>query len=243
MWAARGLRTSVLDDATLLQNPKLLQGCEAYRPLEVHVLCRFGRWDDVLRIERASGRGKEEEEETFCVSEATRRWGRALALAVTGRCGEARAEMEEMSRVMEKVKEQARYLHNNQAYDMLIVEREKLLGEILWGEGRREKAFEVLREAVVMDDGLNYDEPWGVMAPVRHALGGLLLKAASLCCGGGEGKSRERLEEASSVFRRDLELHPKNPWALRGLCDSLRARRLLGGEGAGGGRRGRRRKR
>ena len=56
-----------------------------------------------------------------------------------------------------------------------------------WHEGSLEKPFSVLRGAVTMDDGLNYDEPWGVMTLVRHALGGLLLKSASSPCGCGAG--------------------------------------------------------
>jgi hypothetical protein len=39
MWAARGVR-DVLDDDTLRMNPALLIGCEAFRPMEVHVMCR-----------------------------------------------------------------------------------------------------------------------------------------------------------------------------------------------------------
>ncbi|GMH74668.1 hypothetical protein TrRE_jg11975, partial [Triparma retinervis] len=183
MWAARGITSDVLDDSTLRSNPHLLLGCEAYRPILVHVLCRFGRWEEVLRMPK----GKREDEDTFCVTEATVRMGRGLALAAGRRCGEARAELGEMTRIMEKVKSHGRYLHNNSAHGMLLVEREKLLGEILWHEGSLEKAFSVLRGAVAMDDGLNYDEPWGVMTPVRHALGGLLLKSASSPCGCGAG--------------------------------------------------------
>uniref|UniRef100_UPI001CC11361 hypothetical protein n=1 Tax=Pseudomonas sp. BF-RE-03 TaxID=2832359 RepID=UPI001CC11361 len=36
--------------------------------------------------------------------------------------------------------------------------------------------FAHLREAQSLDDNLPYDEPWGWMQPVRHALGALLLE-------------------------------------------------------------------
>jgi len=42
------------------------------------------------------------------------------------------------------------------------------------------------------------------------------------------GMAKERLDEAESVFRDDLKLHPKNPWALRGLTDVLREKRFKG---------------
>ena len=60
-----------------------------------------------------------------------------------------------------------------------------------------------------MQDDLNYDEPWGKMQPIRHALGGLLLEQG-------------HLKEAEEVFRKDLRYHPKNPWALVGLMDCLK---------------------
>ena len=46
------------------------------------------------------------------------------------------------------------------------------------------------------------------MQPTRHALGALLLEQG-------------RWQEAEAVFRADLKRHPKNPWALHGLAESL----------------------
>merc|ERR1712146_699500 len=37
-------------------------------------------------------------------------------------------------------------------------------------------AFDILKEAVALSEGLKYDEPWGWMVPVRHALGALLFE-------------------------------------------------------------------
>ena len=53
------------------------------------------------------------------------------------------------------------------------------------------------------------DEPWGKMQPIRHALGGLLLE-------------QNHLDEAEAVFRKDLKFHPRNPWALVGLINTLK---------------------
>ena len=41
----------------------------------------------------------------------------------------------------------------------------------LQSEGKFDAAFEKLRIAVKLEDGLPYDEPWGIMQPCRHALG------------------------------------------------------------------------
>jgi hypothetical protein len=48
------------------------------------------------------------------------------------------------------------------------------------------------------------------MQPIRHALGGLLLE-------------QNLVDEAVAVFRKDLKLHPRNPWALVGLIQALQA--------------------
>jgi tetratricopeptide (TPR) repeat protein len=91
-----------------------------------------------------------------------------------------------------------------------------LEGEIEYRKGNHDRAFELLRLAVLRDDALKYDEPWGWMQPVRHALGALLLEQG-------------RIEEAEKVYREDLVRHPENGWALHGLAECLK-RSGRGGE-------------
>jgi tetratricopeptide (TPR) repeat protein len=81
-------------------------------------------------------------------------------------------------------------------------------GEIAYREGKHIEGLGLLRKAVEMQDNLNFDEPWGKMQPIRHALGGLLLEQG-------------QITEAEDVFRKDLLLHPRNPWALVGLIGCL----------------------
>ena len=67
---------------------------------------------------------------------------------------------------------------------ILIVAPANLLAN--WASVRalraQELAFEELRAGVALEDGLAYDEPWGWMSPVRHALGALLLEQVLACC-------------------------------------------------------------
>lgn len=101
-----------------------------------------------------------------------------------------------------------RLLHNNKVSDVLAVDAPMLRGEIAYFSGRYEEAFPLLRHAVKLQDGLNYDEPWGKMQPIRHTLGGLLC-------------DQKQYEEAEQVFREDLKFHPRNPWGLAGLIICL----------------------
>jgi tetratricopeptide (TPR) repeat protein len=80
------------------------------------------------------------------------------------------------------------------------------------GEDPFAEAFALLREAVLLDEGLPYDEPWGWMTPVAHALGALLLEQG-------------RIDEATQVYRKDLQRWPKNMWALGGLKKCLEVKK------------------
>ena len=81
-----------------------------------------------------------------------------------------------------------RILHNNCISNLLNIDSFMIRGEIAFFEQSYEVAFECLRTAVKLQDSLNYDEPWGKIQPVRHALGRLLSK-------------RGVVEEAEEVYR------------------------------------------
>jgi tetratricopeptide (TPR) repeat protein len=111
-----------------------------------------------------------------------------------------------------------RYLFNNQCNDILAVAAGMLRGEIEYRKGNFDEAFAHLREAQSLDDHLPYDEPWGWMQPVRHALGALLLEQG-------------RVEEALQAYRADLGLdntlsraswHLDNVWSLHGYVECLK---------------------
>jgi len=102
--------------------------------------------------------------------------------------------------------------------DILAIAAAMLRGEIEYRKGNHEQAFAHLRTAVELDDNLPFDEPWGWMQPVRHALGALLLE-------------QDRVDEAVAVYRADLgfdptlsraKQHPDNVWSLYGYVECLR---------------------
>jgi tetratricopeptide (TPR) repeat protein len=133
---------------------------------------------------------------------------RTVALSALGRVDEARAELAALKETYDAVPE-SRLIGNNTARTVLEVGLPLAEGELEYRRGNVDRAFDLLREAVKRDVALRYDEPWGWMMPVRHALGALLLEQG-------------RVEEAEAVYRADLELHPGNGWALQGLAECLR---------------------
>ena len=135
---------------------------------------------------------------------ATLCYARALAYTMTDQPSEAKSEADRFDTLRKHPDSQYRILHNNSVFDLLAVDAPMLRGEMAYRQGKHDEAFKLLRKAVQLQDALNYDEPWGKMQPIRHALGGLLFE-------------QNHVDEAEQVFRTDLKLHPNNPWATIGL--------------------------
>jgi tetratricopeptide (TPR) repeat protein len=164
------------------------------------VLMRFGRWDEIL--------AEPEPPEYLPFSRALRHYGRGVAHAARDEVAEARAAQAAFTAEAGRVPEDASF-GNNATHDLLAVAKAVLDGEILVRAGEMEAGIERLREAVVAEDALRYDEPPDWIQPVRHALGATLLAAG-------------RAAEAEEVFRADLAKLPGNGWGLFGMARALR---------------------
>lgn len=172
---------------------------DAFMPTTLHVLVRFGRWDEIL--------SEPEPADYLPMSRAIWRYARGVAQAAKGNVTAALAEQEAFMAAKQAVPESS-LLFQNTSLAILGVAEQMLAGEIAYRQGRYDEAFTHLREAVRRDDELNYDEPWGWMQPARHALGALLLE-------------QQQAVEAEQVYRADLRRHPRNLWSLQGLSEAL----------------------
>ena len=83
-----------------------------------------------------------------------------------------------------------------------------ILGEIAMENGEPAVAIAWFEKAVRIQDALPYTEPPFWYYPTRHTLGKAVLNIG-------------RPAEAEIVYRRDLELYPRNCWAMQGLIQSL----------------------
>ncbi len=197
-------------DLLAMRSPPMADWLEGFVPMKLHVLIRFGRWNDVLAFEPPGDR------EIFCVTTAMAHYAKAVANAVKGDVDAAEREATAFEGALGLVPD-SRYVFNNSCRDILAVAREMMHGEISYRHGDFETAFERLRRSVDLDDNLAYDEPWGWMQPTRHALGALLLEQG-------------HVEEAAAVYRADLGYdatlsracqHPDNVWSLHGYLECL----------------------
>ncbi|MHC4947907.1 MAG: tetratricopeptide repeat protein [Planctomycetota bacterium] len=201
--AARKLEADVPDEFLR----EFAEFADGLMPTSVHVLIRFGRWEDIL--------AEPEPPAYRLLSRVMRHYARGVAYSATGRTAEAGRELEAFDRLAAEVPE-AWLVGVNPASSVLPLARHMLEGEMVFREGRLDEAFAILRAGAALEDDLVYDEPPGWMQPVRHALGALLM-------------SDGRYAEAEAVYREDLRRNPENGWSLLGLRQSLRAQQRLDG--------------
>jgi tetratricopeptide (TPR) repeat protein len=196
-----------------IASPPMANFFEAYVAIRLHVLIRFGKWREIIAQELPADR------DLYCNTVAMMHYAKGVAHAALGDVPAAEAE-QALFRATAKSVPESRYIHNVACVKLLAIAEQMLAGEIAYRRREHGTAFEHLRAAIALEDELPYDEPWGWMQPVRHALGALLLEQG-------------RAAEAEAVYREDLglggtlpraQIHPDNLWALRGLLDCLERR-------------------
>lgn len=170
--------------------------------IELTVMMRFGRWDEILAHPRPAG--------YLPVTGAMWHFARGSALAAQDKVPEALAEQSAFRTAVAALPEKAMLQQNPAALGLAIADR-TLEGEIAYRQGRIDEAVAALTEAVKHEDSLRYIEPPDWLQPARHSLGAILLSAA-------------RFAEAEAVYRADLKQWPENGWALYGLTQSLKGK-------------------
>lgn len=171
---------------------------------------RFGKWKEILEVLPV------DRPDIFKFSIVLHHYARGLAFAALNKVPEAEQEEREFEHWASKLPEDWK-IFNNTCIDISKIAREMLRGEIEYRKNNFDTAFEHLRQSVLLDDNLVYDEPWGWMQvwlvakkthsqPPRHALGALLLEQG-------------RTTEAEEVYKEDLKRNPNNFWSLHGLAE------------------------
>ncbi len=212
--AANKLATTITKDLlTVTDRPKFVMILEAYHSMRLHVMVRFGRWQDIIHDPLP------DESNIYFVTTAMHHYAKAIAHATLKQIPEAEEHRRKFHESVSRIPDGRRFA-NNDARDVLAVGHKMMDGEVEYHKGNYVDAFDHLRGAVLQDDGLSYHEPWAWMHPPRHALGALLLEQG-------------HYENAEEVYRDDLGLsnriqrcaqHPDNVWALHGLVECLRKR-------------------
>ena len=208
--AANALIATIPEELLRVTTPPMADWLEGFVAMKMHVLVRFGRWQEIL------DEPLPDDPELYSVTTAMLHYAKGVAHAAGAQIAAAEVEQQRFTNAFALVPE-TRYIFNNKCTDILAIAAAMLSGEIEYRKGNHDSAFADLRKAVALDDSLPYDEPWGWMQPARHALGALLLEQG-------------RVEEAVQVYRADLGLdntlsrasqHPDNVWSLHGYVECL----------------------
>lgn len=208
--SAAQLLEAIPEPLLRVQSPPMANWAESFGGIRVHVLVRFGRWQELIDLPVPA------DPVLYRVTTAMVHYGKGMAFAALGKVAEAAQERETFLEAARRVPP-TRVLFNNKYKDILQVAEAVLDGELEYRKGWHEAAFAHLREAIARSRNLNYDEPWGFMQPPGHALGALLVEQG-------------RFDEAATVYAEDLGIsdvlpralrHPKNVWALHGYHECL----------------------
>ncbi len=163
------------------------------------MLVQFGRWDDVLALPEPAFEAP--------ITSAIWHFARALALAAKGRTDDAQAERTKFLDAAATLSKTMEYGNNNAA-GLAAVARPYLDGRMAMIAGDNAAAITFLRQAVVAEDALAYDEPPGWYLPSRNALGVALVRSGDFVA-------------AEQVFRDELVVYPESGRALFGLQTAL----------------------
>lgn len=206
------MEASLPESLLRIDSPPMADWLENFVSVRVHVLVRFGLWDNLIAL------GMPKDRDLHCVTTAMLHYGKGVAYAAKGDIENALKEREALGSAIERIPS-TRICGDfpNRSNVVLKVGLAMLDGEVEYRKGNYELAFKHLETAIERDDALTYAEPWPWMQPTRHAYAALLMEQG-------------RIEEATDAYRADLGFddtlprarqHPNNVWALHGYHECL----------------------
>lgn len=159
---------------------------------------RFGRFDDILDMEKPNGAVVENSIWDFC---------RGYAHLKMEEPDFARLYLTRVQNTGDTTTGRYRFAPGG---PVLKVMAKILEGEIAWSEGRKQRALQLFKDGVKLEDGLPYSEPEPMPFSIRHWLGALQLEM-------------ELFPQAEKTYREEVADHPHNGWSLYGLREALKA--------------------
>ncbi|NML39564.1 hypothetical protein HHL17_20350 [Chitinophaga sp. G-6-1-13] len=196
--AAKKLRQHTAEDIMRLPRWGTLQH---YYTIPYYVAVKFAMWDTIQALPAP--------EADLVYPRAIWHYARGMAFLGKNRIPDAQKELDSLK--VSAADTTLRHLtiwDINTTADLVQIAVKVLSAEVAAKQHHPDIAVPLLKEAVAIEDELNYNEPPDWFFSVRHYLGAVLLDAG-------------KYNEAESVYRQDLQIWKKNGWALIGLYHSL----------------------
>ncbi|SKC05667.1 hypothetical protein SAMN05660841_03923 [Sphingobacterium nematocida] len=174
-----------------------------YYTIPYYIAVKFGMWDKILSLTTPK--------EDLPYPNAILHYARGLAYLSKNDMIRAQKESDTLRILASDSHLQELTVWNiNTMADLAKIADGVLAAAIASRQSNLEKSISLLKDAILLEDNLNYNEPPDWFFSVRHHLGALLL---------GEGL----YNQAETVYRQDLQKWKLNGWALFGLYKSLLA--------------------
>ncbi|CAM1341441.1 tetratricopeptide repeat protein [Tenacibaculum aestuarii] len=168
-----------------------------YYTIPFYIYVKFGKWDDILTIEN--------EVPELDYPTAILHYAKGMAYVDKGNIKAAKSELQALERIASNEELRAITIWEiNSVYELLQIASKVLKAAILSQEKNYDQSIVLLKEAVAIEDALNYNEPPDWFFSVRHHLGAVQLDAG-------------KYQDAINTYTQDLKNLPKNGWALKGL--------------------------
>lgn len=168
-----------------------------YYSIPLYVQVKLGRWDELINSEF----------NTFDLPylKAVKHYAQGMAYMANNDLKSAREQLSELEKLADdKSLEEITIWDINSVSTLMQIAEKVLKGEILANEGKYDESIALLKEAVEIEDSLNYDEPPDWFFSVRHHLGAVQIEAG-------------KYKDAIVTYEEDLKKLPKNGWAQHGM--------------------------
>jgi len=174
-----------------------------YATIPMHVLVKFEQWEKILATPQP--------DEDLTYPRAIWHYARGMAYANLNRPVEAHNELDSLNKLSESEDVKRIIIWSiNPAEQVCKIASYVLEAELHTMSGNFKSAIPLLKQAIQLEDGLNYNEPPDWFFSVRHLLGDALIQA-------------QDYKSAEEIYLEDLTYWPKNGFALNGLYESMKA--------------------
>ena len=168
-----------------------------YYTIPYYVYVKFGKWDEVLAFTN--------EVPELDYPTAILHYAKGMSYLGKGNLTAAKKELQALEKIASKeTLKEITIWEINSAFDLVQIAQKVLKAELLWHEKNYALSITLFKEAIAIEDALNYNEPPDWFFSVRHQLGALQLEA-------------KLYQDAVTTYTQDLKKYPKNGWALKGL--------------------------
>ncbi|MDB0040695.1 hypothetical protein N9E81_00790, partial [Algibacter sp.] len=174
-----------------------------YYTIPYYVAVKFKMWDKILDMKLG----------TYDLNypKAIRHYAEGMAYLGKGDVDKAKAEFSALEILSKDDSLKAVTIWNiNDVHVLVQIAKKVLKAEILAHEKDYDASIVLLREAIAIEDALNYNEPPDWFFSIRHHLGPVLIM---------NGQNRVAIE----LYKEDLKTFPNNGWAHHGLKQAYSA--------------------